>query len=28
VVGWYLRGHGEVGPLPSYSSVGIAVTLR
>ena len=25
VVGWYQRSNGEVGPLPNYSSAGIAV---
>jgi hypothetical protein len=25
VVGWYQRDSGEVGPLPNYSSAGIAV---
>jgi hypothetical protein len=25
VVGWYQRDNGEVGPLPSYSSMAIAI---
>ena len=25
VVGWYQRGNGEVGPLPNYSSMEIAI---